>query len=134
MAKTIEQVVKFPATAAELYDLYMDSEQHSAATNAPAKLSREVGGSFTCHGDFISGRNLALVPGRMIVQAWRGKGFASEDLDSVLILTFRDVEGGAELHMTHANVPDSMVSSLKPGWNAAYWDRWQAYLANRKEA
>lgn len=130
MPKVIEQTVKFSATAAELYELYMDEVQHAEATKAPAKISRDIGGSFTCHKGHITGRNLELVPGKLIVQTWRAN-FPAGALDSILVLAFRDVEGGAELHMTHANVPDARVEQLTSGWHKAYWDPWQAYLQQR---
>jgi len=57
------------ATPSQLYELFMDSAKHAAATSAPAKISRKVGGKWSAFGGMILGKNLALVPNRMIVQA-----------------------------------------------------------------
>ena len=38
------------ATPAKLYGLFMDSAKHTAATGAPAKISRKVGGTWTAFG------------------------------------------------------------------------------------
>jgi len=57
------------ATPSQLYELFMDSAKHAAATGAPAKISHKVGGKWSAFGGMILGKNLALVPNRMIVQA-----------------------------------------------------------------
>ena len=40
MTPTIEQSAKFSASPAVLFEMYMDSAKHSAATGAPARISR----------------------------------------------------------------------------------------------
>jgi len=68
----IEQAASFPkVTPADLYELFMDSAKHSAATGMPARVSRKVGGKWSAFGGMILGKTLALDPNRMIVQAWR---------------------------------------------------------------
>ena len=42
MTPVIEQSVSFSATPAKLYELFMDSAKHTAATGMPAKVSRKV--------------------------------------------------------------------------------------------
>jgi len=127
MSKTIEQSVTFPVSAETLYQLYMDRGLHAKVTGAPVTMIPEAGGSFTAYGGALSGRNLELVPSRMIVQAWRASAFTENELDSVLVLTFRDVAGGAELTMTHAGVPDHCAEMIAKGWQAHYWEKWQKY-------
>lgn len=134
MAKVVEQSITFPATAAELYAIYMDSERHAAAIKSQAAIDPVVGGRMTAHNS-LSGRFLELVPGRLIVQTWRGKdGFKPEETDSILVLAFSDVEGGAQIQMMHTNLPDHSYKMFRDGWKAFYWERWQQYLAGRKEA
>src|SRR6266705_431019 len=88
------------ATPAVLYELFMDSEKHSAATGAPAKISRKVGGKWSAHGGMISGKNLVLVPKRMIAQTWRSKEWKAADLDSILVVRFeKSASGGASVSL-----------------------------------
>ncbi|MBI3456970.1 MAG: SRPBCC domain-containing protein [Candidatus Rokubacteria bacterium] len=129
MARTIQQTVEFRVPPETLFDVYMDSKAHSAAIGAKASVSRRVGGRFTAFGRALLGRNLAIVPRRMIVQSWRGSSWKRTDLDSVLILTFRKVRGGGRITLVHANVPDTYHASIRKGWNTYYWKRWKAYLA-----
>ena len=54
-------------TPAKLYELFMDSAKHTAATGAPARISSKAGGKWSAFDGMILGRNLLLVPNRMIV-------------------------------------------------------------------
>ena len=131
MPKTVLQTVRFGVSPETLFDIYMDSKKHAAAIAARATLSRKVGGKFTAHNRYITGRNLAIVPKRMIVQSWRGSDWRKPILDSVLILTFTKAPGGARLDLVHANLPDHVYRSIKKGWTTHYWNRWKAYLKRR---
>lgn len=134
MPKTVQQSVRFKASPERLFDIYMDSRKHSAATNAKAKLSRSVGGRFTAHNGYIRGKNLAIVRNRMMVQSWRGRDWKKTDMDSVLMLVFRRVPAGrGRIDMVHANVPDRWYSLIKRGWNEYYWKPWKAYLRKSKK-
>ncbi len=128
MAKTILQRVKFSASPGRLFDIYLDSKKHSSATEARASIARKVGRTFTAHNGWIRGKNLAILPKRMIVQSWRGANWKKADLDSILILTFTKAPGGARLTLVHANVPDQWSARINTGWHTHYWRRWRAYL------
>src|SRR5260221_4912741 len=71
MANAIQQEVVFKASATRVYEALLDAKQFSEFSNAPAEISRDLGGAFSCFGGIISGRNIELLPNRRIVQAWR---------------------------------------------------------------
>lgn len=129
MTRAIQQRVKFKASAARLFKLYMDSGQHTAATHAKALVSQEVGGRFSAFGGMITGKMLAIVPNHMIVQAWRAKHWKKTDLDSTLVLTFRETKQGTQIDLVHVNVPDHDHKGVRNGWAKYYWRPWRAYLA-----
>jgi activator of HSP90 ATPase len=54
----------------------MGSRKQSAFTGAPAKVSRKVGGKFSCSGGYIGGVNVEIAENKAIVQAWRAKSWA----------------------------------------------------------
>jgi hypothetical protein len=56
------------ATPAKLYELFVNSAKHTAATGMPAKISPKAGGKWSAFGGMILGKNLVLIPNRMIVQ------------------------------------------------------------------
>lgn len=132
MTRAIEQTATFRCKPADLYELFMDSGKHSAATGAPAKISRKVGGKWSAHGGMIGGRNLWLAPGRMIVQSWRSRAFKPSDLDSILTVRFEKARGGARLHLTHVGVPKHDHRGVTQGWPKFYWKPWKKYLASQK--
>lgn len=134
MAKTIQQTVTLPASPRALYDIYMDARKHAAAVGSPVAISRRVGGTFRAFGGSLRGKNLALVPGRLIVQAWRGNVWKRTDPDSILILTFRPAAAGGRVDLVHANVPDRVSPMITRGWNTYYWKRWKAYLRRQGAA
>ena len=132
MTQIIRQSVKFTASPADLYELFMDSAKHSAATGMPAQISRKEGGKWSAFKGMIAGRNLVLVPNQMIVQAWRSKGWKAADLDSVLVVRFEKAAGGTTLHLTHVGVPQHDHKGVTLGWRKYYWQPWKKYLAARK--
>ena len=132
MTKTIQQAVELDASPEELFDIYLDSKRHAAAVASTVTLSRRVGGAFTAFGGALAGRNLAIVPKRLIVQAWRSSSWKPGELDSILILTFEKAQRRGRIRLVHANVPDHAHASIKQGWQTHYWRRWRAYLKVRK--
>ena len=72
MTKSIHQEVTIKASAKKVFDALTDAKQFSAFSGgAPAEIDATAGGSFSCFGGHIIGRNIELVPGKRVVQAWR---------------------------------------------------------------
>jgi activator of HSP90 ATPase len=125
---TIEQSIVLPASPTKLYSAYLDSREHSRFTGAPARISGKVGGKFTAFGGQLAGRNLLLVPHRMIVLAWRATHWPRTDADSILILRFSEASGGGRIDLVHVNVPGHDHKGVTKGWASYYWVPWKAYL------
>ena len=131
MSKTIHQNVTLRASPDVLFDTYLSSRKHSAATGAKAVMSRRVGGRFSAHAGHLRGRNLAITAKRLIVQSWRGSNWKKQDLDSTLVLVFSRVPGGGRISMTHVNVPDANAASITRGWDEYYWKPWKKSLRRK---
>ena len=131
--KTLTQKVVFKnTTPEELYEMYMDSKMHSMLTGDTAKITKKEGASYTAYGDYIKGKNLQLIPGKLIVQSWRGIDWKKSDMDSVFMLALEKKGNDAVLNMVHANIPDDQAEGIKDGWNDYYWTPWKAHLAGKK--
>jgi len=131
--KTLTQKVVFKNTTPdELYEMYMDAKLHTMLTGDTAKITKKEGAKFTAYGTYIVGKNLQLVPGKLIVQSWRGSDWDKTDLDSTFILQFEKKGNDAVLNMVHANIPDAEADGIKSGWNDFYWTPWKAHLAGEK--
>ena len=131
MTKPIVQSVVFPTSPAKLFAIYTDSARHSAATGAKASVSAQAGATFTAFDGMLEGRNLLVVPGRMIVQAWRASHWKKSDLDSILTLTFSKAPGGGRIDLVHVGVPAHDHRGVTQGWPKYYWNPWRAYLKRR---
>lgn len=131
MTRAIQQSVVLKASPEELFETYLDSKKHTAATGMPAKVSRRTGGAFSAFGGKILGRTLMTVPGKMIVQSWRASHWKDEDLDSILVLRFSKAPGGGRIDLVHAGVPEHDHKGVTEGWRTYYWKPWKAYLAGR---
>lgn len=129
MTKAIQQSVRFAASPATLFEMYLDSKKHSASTGGKANLSRKVGGAFTAWNKMLRGRNLVIVPNRLIVQTWRSVNFKPGDADSILILEFSKAPGGGQVDLVHVNVPTQDHQGVTKGWPRHYWKPWKKYLA-----
>jgi uncharacterized protein YndB with AHSA1/START domain len=131
MTRAIQQTVVLPASPEELFRTFLDSKKHTAMTGAPAKTSNKVGGKWSAWGGAIRGRNLLIVPGRMIVQAWRSSVFKKSEPDSILVLTFSKAKGGGRIDLVHVNVPGYDHKGVREGWPTYYWKPWKAYLKRK---
>lgn len=131
MTNIIRQTVKFNTSPELLFDLFTDSKKHSEATGAKASTSRKVGGKWSAFDGMIYGRNLVVIPRRMIVQAWRAAHWKKADLDSILILNFNKVRGGGRIDLVHVNVPDHDIAGVSHGWPKYYWNPWRVYLKRK---
>jgi uncharacterized protein YndB with AHSA1/START domain len=132
MTRAIQQSVVLPASPEKLFHSFLDSKEHTAMTGAPANTSNKVGGKWSAWGGAIHGRNLLLVPGRMIVQAWRSSVFKKSEPDSILVLTFSKAKGGGRIDLVHVNVPEYDHKGVSEGWPNYYWKPWKAYLKRRR--
>ena len=128
MTKPIVQSVTFKASPEELFAIFTDSKKHSAATGAKAIVSAKRGAKWSAFDGMILGRNLVVVPGHMIVQAWRASHWKESDLDSILVLNFSKAPGGGKIDLVHLGVPQHDHKGVTKGWPLYYWVPWKAYL------
>jgi len=123
-----------PASPKAIYDAWLDSRGHTAMTGSKAKQSGKIGAAVAAWGGYISGKNLALTPGKRIVQSWRTTHFTDAHDDSKITVTLTPVKGGTRLTLKHSNVPDGQTSYQKGGWQDHYFAPMQAYFGKAKPA
>ncbi len=120
MPKTIRQSVTLRASPKAVYDALMDSRQHSRFTGSKAVINRRVGGTFTAYDGYASGKNVALVPGKKIVQTWRADDWPA-GAHSTVTIRLQKTRTGTRLLFSQRGVPDRELSSIKSGWTEFYW-------------
>jgi uncharacterized protein YndB with AHSA1/START domain len=125
----IHQEVTFSAPPARVYRALADSAEHAKFTGAPADISAEEGGAFSAHGGHVHGRNVELVPGRRIVQAWRGKDWPA-GIFSILRFELIGEGQGTRLVLDQAGFPEGESEHLEGGWQKMYWEPLHKYLGS----
>jgi activator of HSP90 ATPase len=128
MKKIIRQTVVINAAPKQVYAALIDEKKHAKFSGAPATISRQVGGAFTCYGGYLTGINVELVPAKRIVQAWRSKSWPSGVYSIVSFAFSRKAGGKTKLALTHVGVPASDFKGVSKGWPMYYWKPIKAYL------
>jgi activator of HSP90 ATPase len=132
MVNMLHQKVSFTASPSTLFNVYLDSKKHGAAIDDKVTISRKVGARFTAFNGMLRGRNLVIVPNRMIVQSWRAKSWKKNDPDSILILLFHGAGRSGQIELIHVGMPDYDSLPIKKGWMKYYWTPWKKYLTARR--
>lgn len=139
-AEAIHQEVTFNATPARVYAALTDAKQFDkivrlsaaaksmALPNKPVEISPELGGAFSAFGGYISGRQIELISGQRIVQAWRA---ASWPAGAYSIARFELAADGphTKLIFDHTGFPHGDADHLLAGWNGNYWEPLAKFLA-----
>jgi uncharacterized protein YndB with AHSA1/START domain len=142
-ADAIHQEVAFAASPQRVYDALTDALQFSkvvqlsaaAQTNSipnkPAEISREPGGAFSAFGGYISGRQIELVPGRRVVQAWRTAAW-EPGAYSIARFELSAQGSGTKLVFDHTGFPRGQADHLAAGWKGNYWEPLTKFLTGSK--
>jgi activator of HSP90 ATPase len=129
MRSVITQSVVLPASAASLFDMYLDPQVHEAITGAPVIIGSIAGSDFKAFGGVLSGTILGIVRRSLIVQSWRSLKFEPADPDSTLILSFQPEGANGRIDLVHLDVPDHDYNGVVEGWEKFYWAPWRQFLA-----
>jgi len=128
MADPIQQEVVLKTSQKRVYDVLLDAKQFSEFTGgAPAEISRDPGGAFSCFGGMITGRNIELIPNQRIVQAWRA-GNWPEGIYSIVKLELTTQGPDVKISLHHAGFPEGNGEHLESGWHKMYWEPLKRYL------
>jgi activator of HSP90 ATPase len=130
MKISFELKASFPLSPQELYNAWLDGEQHSKMTGGDATGNAVVGSKFTAWDGYIWGINKTLIPYSKIEQSWRTSEFKDSDEDSLLNLHFKEVPGSSELTLHHENIPEGQPN-YKQGWQEHYFTPMQEYYKNK---
>lgn len=125
---SLHQEVAFTATPQRIYEVLLDSRQFAAVTGLPAEIDPKAGGAFTTFGGLIVGRNVELIPGQRIVQAWRAANW-DPGVYSIVKFELSPQGSGALVVLDHTGFPESDFDGLTSGWPERYWEPLKKYFA-----
>jgi activator of HSP90 ATPase len=126
----IHQEAIIDAAPDQVYAVLTDGEKFASATGQPAQLSDREGQEFTLFGGRVEGRQIELVPGERVVQAWRFACAHPEPWDpgvySVVRFTLKPEGRGTRFVIDHDGIPSESKERIESGYPTFY----QGPLAN----
>jgi uncharacterized protein YndB with AHSA1/START domain len=123
-----QEVVVASAPPARVYEVLTTASDFSRMSGgAPTEIDARPGGSFSCFGGMILGRNVECVPGERLVQAWRAKTW-EEGVYSIARFELRAEGGGTRVVLDHTGFPEGQGEHLDAGWHSNYWQPLLAVL------
>lgn len=129
MTQNIHQEITYQADPDTLYTALISAQSFGGFTGEPAEIDATEGGAFSCFGGQIVGRNIELVPGKRIVQAWRVTAW-DEGVFSIVKFSFARLGSETRLSLDHSGFPDGFGDHLEAGWPKMYWEPLRSYLAS----
>ena len=135
---SIHQDALIEATALEVYRYLTDGETFAAATGMAARVEPIEGSAFSLFEGRIEGRQVELVPGRLVVQAWRF-GAAHPDVwapgvYSVVRFTLTEEGERTRFVVDHDAVPSEWQEHLETGYPVFYAEPMARYFAGLRPA
>jgi activator of HSP90 ATPase len=134
---SIHQETTFPTSPERVYELLTHGAEFAAATGRAASIGTAEGAEFSLFDGFISGRLIELVPGRRVVQAWRGQEW-EPGVYSLVRFTVEADEEGARLILDHSGYPEgesprypTWHEHLSTNWPVFYFEPFRKYLGTQ---
>ena len=125
----IHQEVTIPAAPEAVFEVLTSSKKFEQMTGGRrAEISGAEGGAFKMFGGDITGRNVELVPGKRVVQAWRS-GAWPEGVYSLVSFELAREGKGTKLVFNQTGYPAAAHDMLDGGWSQMYWEPMSKMLA-----
>jgi activator of HSP90 ATPase len=118
---SLHQEVALGASASRIETALLDAKQFAAFTGLAATIDAREGGAFWLFGGLIVGRNVELVSGARIVQAWRPTHW-DPGVYSLVKFEFRPSGSGTLVVLDHTGFPAGEYDHLSSGWYEHYWE------------
>jgi uncharacterized protein YndB with AHSA1/START domain len=132
--KSIHQETLVAALPQQVFELLTSGSLFSAATGQPAEITDREGDSFSIFGGRVQGRQIELVPGQRVVQAWRfGTAHPSPwepGVYSTVRFAIEPAGEGTRLVIDHAGIPAEWIEHISLGYPTFYQDPIARFFAN----
>ena len=130
----IHQEALIAARPQQVFDLLTHGNLFSAATGQPADITAREGDSFSLFGGRVEGRQIELVPGQRVVQAWRfGTAHPSpwdKGVYSTVRFALEPAGDGTRLVIDHTGIPAEWIEHISGGYPTFYQDPIEKFFAS----
>lgn len=133
----IHQEAVIGASPEQVYECLTSGEIFAAVTGQPAQMSDRAGEPFRLFGGRVEGRQVDLVPGERVVQAWRFGGAHPEAWEpgvySIVRFSLRAEGAATRFVIDHDAIPPESQDRIELGYPSFYQGPLIRYFAARKE-
>jgi uncharacterized protein YndB with AHSA1/START domain len=133
-ATLIHREALVAAPPQQVFELLTSGSQFSTATGMPAEITAREGDPFSIFGGRVEGRQIELVPGQRVVQAWRFGGAHpspwAPGVYSTVRFALEPSGAGTRLVIDHAGIPSEWVEHISVGYPAFYEEPIGKFFAN----
>ena len=121
---SIHQEAIIKTSPEKVYEFLTDAEVFAAVTEQPARVSDREGEAFSLFSGRVEGRQIELVPGERVVQAWRfgsaHPGAWAPGVYSVVRFTMRAEDGATRFVIDHDGIPSGWRDHIEGGYPTFY--------------
>jgi activator of HSP90 ATPase len=110
-----------PADPARVYEVLADAQALSALSGKSGAAARSAGEEFTAFDGYVTGRQIELVPGERIVQAWRFPVW-TPGTHSIVRFTLTPEGGQTRLAIDQDGEPADWHDHIQANWSTFYLD------------
>ncbi|KAI3811676.1 hypothetical protein L1987_21404 [Smallanthus sonchifolius] len=121
--KTIKLTEKFSCRASNMYEILMDENRWKGFTQSNARISKEIGGEISIFDGSVTGTNVELQEGKLIVQKWRFGSWPDGIYSTVRLVLEEPEPGVTVVKLTQTDVPEedrygnsTVVENTERGW------------------
>lgn len=122
---SIHKEASLAASPEKVYEALTDAAKFAAVTGLHAQIPAGDGASFVLFGGHIEGRQVELVPGQRVVQAWRGSDW-DPGVYSLVRFTLIAEGEGTKLLVDHDSYPRGK-SPMFPTWHEHLTAGWSTF-------
>jgi activator of HSP90 ATPase len=115
----IQQQAKIAAGPAQVYAVLADASALSELSGKRGEVGAAAGDEFSAFDGNVVGRQIELIPGERIVQAWRFPVWAP-GVYSIVRFTLTAEDGGTRLDIEQHGVPDDWHVHVNTNWPTFY--------------
>jgi activator of HSP90 ATPase len=116
---SIHQQAMIAAEPTQVYAVLADADALSALSGMSGTAGRSEGEQFIAFNGNVTGRQIELVPGTRIVQAWRFPRW-EEGVHSIVAFTLAAADGGTRLTIDQHGEPEDWHDHIDTNWPTFY--------------
>ena len=125
---SLHQKIEVAASPAKVLNALLEEQQFARLTGYAAAIDASEGGAFSLFDGLVKGRNIEILPGIRLVQAWRPASW----LDGVYSLVRFELsasQSGTTIVLDQTGFPEGSYDQLALGWYLHYWQPIKNYFA-----